>query len=40
LAGYKIPKRVIAIDTIGRASNGKADYKRITEYAREQLGIA
>jgi len=39
LAGYKTPKRVLAIDTLGRASNGKADYKRITEYARNELGI-
>ncbi|HKI75449.1 MAG TPA: acyl-CoA synthetase [Pseudomonadales bacterium] len=39
LAGYKCPKRVIAIDDIGRAQNGKADYKRITEYAKTSLGI-
>ncbi|MCB1693327.1 MAG: acyl-CoA synthetase [Pseudomonadales bacterium] len=40
LAGYKCPKRVLAIADLGRASNGKADYKRITEYARNELGIA
>jgi acyl-CoA synthetase (AMP-forming)/AMP-acid ligase II len=40
LAGYKCPKRVVAIDDLGRASNGKADYKRITEFARTALGIA
>lgn len=39
LAGYKCPKRVVAIDTLGRAVNGKADYKRMTEYARECLGL-
>ncbi len=39
LAGYKTPKRVLVKDNLNRASNGKADYKGITEYAREQLGI-
>jgi len=29
LAGYKTPKRLIAVATIGRAANGKVDYKRI-----------
>jgi fatty-acyl-CoA synthase len=38
LAGYKTPKRILFKDDLGRASNGKADYKRITAYAREQLG--
>ena len=40
LAGYKTPKRIITIDNIGRASNGKADYKGVTAYAKQQLGIA
>jgi len=40
LAGYKTPKRVVAIDTIGRADNGKADYQRVTEYAKRRLGVA
>ena len=40
LAGYKCPKRILVIDTIGRANNGKADYKRLTQYARNELGIA
>ena len=39
LAGYKAPKRVVAIDSIGRAPNGKVDYKRLTRYARDELGI-
>jgi len=30
LASYKAPKRVFQIDTIGRAANGKLDYKRLT----------
>jgi acyl-CoA synthetase (AMP-forming)/AMP-acid ligase II len=29
LAAYKAPKRVLSVDTIGRAPNGKVDYKRI-----------
>lgn len=40
LAGYKTPKRVLFKPSLGRASNGKADYKGITAFAREQLGIA
>jgi 3-oxocholest-4-en-26-oate---CoA ligase len=40
LAGYKTPKRIITIENIGRASNGKADYKGATAYAKRQLGIA
>jgi 3-oxocholest-4-en-26-oate---CoA ligase len=30
LAAYKSPKRVLTVDTIGRAANGKLDYKRLT----------
>ncbi len=33
LAGYKAPKRVIVVDTLGRAANGKLDYRRLTEVA-------
>jgi acyl-CoA synthetase (AMP-forming)/AMP-acid ligase II len=29
LAAYKAPKRVIAVTTIGRAANGKLDYKQL-----------
>ena len=29
LAAYKAPKRVLATDAIGRAANGKLDYKRL-----------
>ncbi len=39
LAGYKTPKRVLVKADLQRASNGKADYKAITAYAREALGI-
>jgi fatty-acyl-CoA synthase len=38
LAAYKAPKRVFAIDTIGRAPNGKVDYKRLKSWAAEQVG--
>ena len=39
LAHYKAPKRVLAIDTIGRAPNGKVDYKRLKRQRAGQLGI-
>jgi fatty-acyl-CoA synthase len=37
LAGYKTPKRVFAVSSIGRAPNGKADYKRARAFVQEQL---
>ena len=40
LAGYKTPKRVLVKDDLQRASNGKADYKTITAFAKASLGIA
>jgi fatty-acyl-CoA synthase len=40
LAGYKTPKRILVRGDLGRASNGKADYKAITAYARAELGIS
>jgi fatty-acyl-CoA synthase len=40
LAHYKAPKRCLTIDTIGRAPNGKVDYKRLKQYAKDTLGIA
>jgi acyl-CoA synthetase (AMP-forming)/AMP-acid ligase II len=39
LAGYKTPKRILSKDDLGRASNGKADYKAITAYAKRELGL-
>ncbi len=36
LAAYKAPKRVFVIDTIGRAANGKLDYKQLKARAVEQ----
>jgi len=35
LAAYKAPKHVFTIDTIGRAPNGKVDYKRLKAYAAD-----
>jgi fatty-acyl-CoA synthase len=40
LASFKAPKNVVTIDTIGRAPNGKVDYKRMKAYAAEELGVA
>ena len=40
LAAYKAPKRVLAVPTIGRAANGKVDYKGLKTHAVEALGIA
>jgi fatty-acyl-CoA synthase len=39
LAHYKAPKRVLHIDTIGRAANGKLDYKRLKAEALRQLEL-
>jgi acyl-CoA synthetase (AMP-forming)/AMP-acid ligase II len=39
LASYKAPKHVVPIDTIGRAPNGKVDYKRLKAYAADALGV-
>jgi acyl-CoA synthetase (AMP-forming)/AMP-acid ligase II len=33
LAAFKAPKRVFVIDTIGRAANGKVDYRRLKDEA-------
>ena len=38
LAAYKAPKRVLTVDTIGRAPNGKVDYKRLQQLAVERVG--
>jgi 3-oxocholest-4-en-26-oate---CoA ligase len=40
LASFKAPKRVVVVETIGRAPNGKVDYKRIKRDAAEELGVA
>jgi acyl-CoA synthetase (AMP-forming)/AMP-acid ligase II len=38
LAAYKAPKRVIPVATVGRAGNGKLDYKSLTAHALSVLG--
>jgi len=38
LAAYKAPKRVVVVDTVGRAGNGKLDYKALTARATKALG--
>ena len=38
LAAYKSPKHVITVETIGRAGNGKLDYKSLTARAVAALG--
>ena len=40
LAAYKSPKRVLTVDTIGRAANGKLDYKKLKAEALDQLGMS
>jgi 3-oxocholest-4-en-26-oate---CoA ligase len=37
LAAYKAPKHVVVIDTIGRAPNGKVDYKRLKAFAADAV---
>ncbi len=38
LAGYKAPKRVIPIRSVGRAANGKLDYKALKAIAAAETG--
>jgi acyl-CoA synthetase (AMP-forming)/AMP-acid ligase II len=40
LAAYKAPKRVVVVDSIGRAPNGKVDYKRLRGEAEQRLGVS
>ena len=37
LARFKAPKRIFFKATLGRAANGKADYKAIKAFALDQL---
>jgi fatty-acyl-CoA synthase len=39
LAGYKTPKRIVFVESVGRSPSGKADYKRCKALAREALGL-
>jgi len=38
-AAYKAPKRVVFVDSLSRAANGKVDYKRWTRRAADELQI-
>nr|WP_291207907.1 hypothetical protein [Hyphomonas sp.] len=40
LARYKAPKRILFKTDLGRASNGKADYKSIKSFALQELGLS
>ncbi len=37
IAAYKVPKRILAKPDLGRAPNGKADYKHIREFAERSV---
>jgi 3-oxocholest-4-en-26-oate---CoA ligase len=37
LAAYKAPRHVVLVETIGRAPNGKVDYKRLKQLATERV---
>ncbi len=37
LAAYKAPRDIVLVDTIGRAPNGKVDYKRLKSLAADRL---
>jgi len=37
LAAYKAPRHLVLVDTIGRAPNGKVDYKRLKALATERV---
>jgi 3-oxocholest-4-en-26-oate---CoA ligase len=38
LAAYKAPRHLVVVDTIGRAPNGKVDYKRLKGEAIDRVG--
>lgn len=40
LAGYKAPRELVVVDSIGRAPNGKVDYKAIKDRALKALGVS
>jgi 3-oxocholest-4-en-26-oate---CoA ligase len=37
LSAFKAPKRIVTVATIGRAANGKLDYRALTELAKSSL---
>jgi fatty-acyl-CoA synthase len=38
LAAYKAPRNIVVVETIGRAPNGKVDYKRLKADALQRVG--
>lgn len=40
LAHYKAPRHVVLVDTVGRAPNGKVDYKAAKARAMEAVGVS
>jgi acyl-CoA synthetase (AMP-forming)/AMP-acid ligase II len=36
IAGYKVPRRLVVVDTVRRAANGKADYKWAKDAALQE----
>jgi acyl-CoA synthetase (AMP-forming)/AMP-acid ligase II len=40
LAGYKVPKRVLVVETAGRSPTGKVDYPYLTGLAKARLGVS
>lgn len=40
LAAYKAPRELVLVDSIGRAPNGKVDYKGVKARALQALGVA
>jgi acyl-CoA synthetase (AMP-forming)/AMP-acid ligase II len=38
LAAYKAPRRIVVVPTVNRASNGKLNYRELTELAASALG--
>lgn len=38
LAGYKAPRELVLVESIGRAPNGKVDYKAVKDRALKELG--
>ena len=40
LAGYKAPRRLVVVDSVGRSPSGKVDYRRLRDLALESLGLA
>jgi fatty-acyl-CoA synthase len=40
LAGYKAPRELVVVESIGRAPNGKVDYKAIKDLALRALNVS